>query len=241
MGTLEVNDIQQLLRLIDPTTFGFENDESFNEGLLQMTLDEPVKLQLCHILQHLCDYQLQYRIEGIIAFSEDFVGRLQADQKRRYQVLKELSLPPAIMARKTREFRCPPKDQMQALINFKEDLTDGTLFNEDIEDEIKEMLKDFHSTLVTIQQIVQTNYIIGEQSDIKNMDKAEQISLFSRLLEILIRHAVKKKNEEIVLVEKQIFSKSGKTLSEVIKEAVIQWGRSTNINDHNLIREMFKL
>ncbi|CAF5205839.1 unnamed protein product, partial [Rotaria magnacalcarata] len=62
-----------------------------------------------------------------------------------------------------------------------------------------------------------------------------------RLLEILIRHAVKKKNEEIVLVEKQIFSKSGKTLSEVIKEAVIQWGRSTNINDHNLIREMFKL
>ncbi|CAF5194776.1 unnamed protein product, partial [Rotaria magnacalcarata] len=155
MGTLEVNDIQQLLRLIDPTTFGFENDESFNEGLLQMTLDEPVKLQLCHILQHLCDYQLQYRIEGIIAFSEDFVGRLQADQKRRYQVLKELSLPPAIMARKTREFRCPPKDQMQALINFKEDLTDGTLFNEDIEDEIKEMLKDFHSTLVTIQQIVQ--------------------------------------------------------------------------------------
>ncbi len=43
-----------------------------------MKLDEPVKLQLCYVLQHLCDYQLQYRIEGTIAFSEEFVGRLQA-------------------------------------------------------------------------------------------------------------------------------------------------------------------
>ena len=43
-----------------------------------MKLDEPVKLQLCFILQHLCRYQLQYRIEGIIAFSEEFVARLQA-------------------------------------------------------------------------------------------------------------------------------------------------------------------
>ena len=43
-----------------------------------MKLDEPVKLQLCYVLQHLCEYQLQYRIEGIIAFSEEFVARLQA-------------------------------------------------------------------------------------------------------------------------------------------------------------------
>ena len=47
---------------------------------------------------------------------------------------------------------------MQALINFREDVTDITLLNEDIEDEIKEMLKGFHSTLVIIQQIVQVGY-----------------------------------------------------------------------------------
>ena len=50
---------------------------------------------------------------------------------------------------------------------------------------------------------------MGEPSDIKNMDKAEQISLFSRLLEVLIRHAVNKKNEENVVVEKQVLPKSG--------------------------------
>jgi hypothetical protein len=75
---LETNDIQQLLHLIDPTSFGLEHDKHLDEGLLQMKLDEPVKLQLCYVLQHLCNYQLQYRIEGIIAFSEEFVGRLQA-------------------------------------------------------------------------------------------------------------------------------------------------------------------
>lgn len=74
----DVNDIQQLLRLIDPNTFGVEYEKYFTGGLLQMKLDEPVKLQLCFILQHLCRYQLQYRIEGIIAFSEEFVARLQA-------------------------------------------------------------------------------------------------------------------------------------------------------------------
>lgn len=73
-----MTDIQQLLRLIDPTSFGWDTDKDFDEGLLQMKVDEPVKLQLCYLLQHLCNYQLQYRIEGVIAFSEEFVGRLQS-------------------------------------------------------------------------------------------------------------------------------------------------------------------
>ena len=75
---LETADIQQLLYLIDPAAFGYGADIHIDEGLLQMKLDEPVKLQLCYVLQHLCNYQLQYRIEGTIAFSEDFVGRLQS-------------------------------------------------------------------------------------------------------------------------------------------------------------------
>ena len=75
---VEVNDIQQLLYLIDPTSFASDSDRHLDEGLLQMRLDEPVKLQLCYVLQHLCNYQLQYRVEACIAFSEEFVGRLQA-------------------------------------------------------------------------------------------------------------------------------------------------------------------
>ena len=52
-------------------------DKSKIKGLLHMKLAEPVKLELCRILQHLCDLQLRHRIESIIAFSDDFVGRCQ--------------------------------------------------------------------------------------------------------------------------------------------------------------------
>ncbi|CAF3538671.1 unnamed protein product [Rotaria sordida] len=246
MGSLEVNDIQQLLRLIDPTSFGLDTDVDFDEGLVQMKLDEPVKLQLCHVLQHLCDYQLQYRVEAIIAFSEEFVGRLQSDQKRRYSVLKESSLPPALMAKKTREFRCPPKDQMQALMDFKRDSDETTFGHEDMQEEIKDMLKNFHSTVLVLQQVLETNndlYKTSNVSKINELDRNEQISLFSRLLETVIRHAIKKKTEVRLIdnIDRQLVLKPGKTLCEVIKATVIKWGRQTHINDPNLIREMFKL
>ncbi|CAF4801929.1 unnamed protein product, partial [Rotaria sp. Silwood2] len=65
--------------------------------------------------------------------------------------------------------------------------------------------------------------------------------LCARLLEMLIRHAIKQKQEENIIVEKQLTCKSGKTPCEVIKETVIKWGLITHINDPNLIREMFKL
>lgn len=41
------------------------------------------------------------------------------------------------------------------------------------------------------------------------IDNAEQISLFSRLLETLIRYAVKKKAEEKPIVEKHVIPRSG--------------------------------
>ena len=47
-------------------------------GLLQMQLDEPVKLEVCFLLQHLCDSQLRHRVESIVNFSEDFVAECQA-------------------------------------------------------------------------------------------------------------------------------------------------------------------
>ncbi|CAF1381800.1 unnamed protein product, partial [Adineta ricciae] len=242
MGSLEENDIRQLLTLIDPTSFHFQLDRHFKKGLFQMRLDEPVKLQLCYILQHLCRYQLQYRVEGIISFSEEFVARLQADQKRRYHTLQEANLSPALMAKKTREFRCPPKDQMQALMNFKALLTDATNAHQDgIHDELKLMMKNFHSNLLALQHVVELDEILNETVKITQVDSNEQVALFPRLLETVIRYSLKKKEEEKEIQNKQITYNTEKTLSEVIKSTVIKWGRSTNISDPNLVREMFKL
>ena len=89
------------------------------------------------------------------------------------------------------------------------------------------------------------------------MDSHEQYSFFSRLLEMVIRHAMKSKQEEDMHSNERFASKPGsrfywttslnlvvlclETLCEVIKSTVIKWGRSTHIHDPNLIREMFKL
>jgi hypothetical protein len=44
---------------------------------------------------------------------------------------------------------------MQALMNFKENLNETIVGNEDIKEEIKDMLKNFHSNLLVLQQVVE--------------------------------------------------------------------------------------
>ncbi len=51
-----------------------------------------------------------------------------------------------------------------------------------------------------------TNY---QQTNFNQMDYNEQISLFSRLLEIVIRHALKKKHEENINLNQQLTYKPG--------------------------------
>ena len=56
MGLVTDAEIKQLLRLVDPVTF---SDIPDGQGLLQMDLEEDVKLQLCAIFHHLCDAQVR--------------------------------------------------------------------------------------------------------------------------------------------------------------------------------------
>lgn len=81
-----------------------------------MKMAEGAKLQMCYVLQHLCDIQLRHRVEYIISFSHDFVSEIQGDQIRRYTEIKQSDLPSAVAAKKTKEFRCPPRDQMNIIL-----------------------------------------------------------------------------------------------------------------------------
>ena len=69
-------------------------------------------LQLCRLLHHLCDMQLRHRVESLIAFSDSFVEGAQKDQLRRYTEPKQTDMPMAEAAKKPREFRCPPHEQV---------------------------------------------------------------------------------------------------------------------------------
>ena len=44
---------------------------------------------------------------------------------------------------------------MQALMDFKREAGEEAVGNEDIQEEIKEMLKNFHSNLLVLQQVVE--------------------------------------------------------------------------------------
>lgn len=103
---------------------------------------------------------------------------------------------------------------MQALMDFKRDSEEESVGNEDMQEEIKEMLKNFHSNLLVLQQVVEAGddiYHSDKSSKLNELDRNEQISLFSRLLEIVIRHALKKKNEEQLLknLNNQLMLKPG--------------------------------
>lgn len=96
--------------------FTLDGKDEHRKGLLHMKMAEGAKLQMCYLLHHLNDIQLRHRVESIIAFSHDFVGDLQTDQLRRYIEIKQSDLPSAVAAKKTKEFRCPPREQMNAIL-----------------------------------------------------------------------------------------------------------------------------
>ena len=111
-----------------------------------MNLEDDIKYEICKLFHSLCDYLLRYRIEAITNFSAGIVSEIQSDQKKRYNELKESPLPNAIIAKKTKEFRCQARDQMMQLVTFK-------ATNLDLADSIKEAMQTFHEKLNKVAQI----------------------------------------------------------------------------------------
>lgn len=164
-------EITALMGYLDPVRFGDMANVSLEEGLLKLSLDDDIKYEICKLLHTLCDYILRYRVEAIVSFSSDFVKKIQSDQKRRYNELKESTLPSAIMAKKTREFRCPARDQMQALVNFKS--SDSKTL--DISDDIKFQLQVFHQNLNRLVQIKER-----DQDDGDNMNDQDSRGIIGK-------------------------------------------------------------
>lgn len=74
----------------------------------------PVYFQMCELLQYFCDCELKHRIESIVSFSDGFVSKLQFNQKFRYnELMVALNMSAAVTAKKTKEFRSPPHEQVR--------------------------------------------------------------------------------------------------------------------------------
>ncbi|NXC37611.1 RYR2 protein, partial [Penelope pileata] len=256
MGIFHNGDLKHILQLIEPRVFkeaASQEDERDlsekelssdelkseeaedetkgeqvpKEGLLQMKLPEPVKLQMCHLLQYLCDCQVRHRIEAIVAFSDDFVAKLQENQRFRYnEVMQALNMSAALTARKTKEFRSPPQEQINMLLNFKDDKTDCPC-----PEEIRDQLLDFHEDLMTHCGI--------ELDEDGTLDGNSDLTIRGRLLYLMEKVTYLKKKQAEKPVDDD--DKTSSTLQQLISDTMVRWAQESVIEDPELVRAMFVL
>ena len=80
------------------------------------------------------------------------MGEIQADQLRRYIEIKQSDLPSAVAAKKTKEFRCPPREQMNAILGFK-NFSEEELEEAPCGNDLRSKLLDFHGLLMVKAKI----------------------------------------------------------------------------------------
>uniref|UniRef100_A0A671MXC6 Ryanodine receptor 2-like n=1 Tax=Sinocyclocheilus anshuiensis TaxID=1608454 RepID=A0A671MXC6_9TELE len=192
------------------------------QNLLQMKLPEAVKLQVCHLLKYLCDCQVRHRVEAVMSFSGDFVGRLQDNQRFRYnEVMDALNMSAALTACKTKEFRSPPQEQINMMLSFREECQECPC-PEDVQD----LMWEFHQDLMS-----------HCGSDSENEDEDNQSvrnhlqSLVDKIINLKRRMSVKLKQTSPFLV----------SLQQLILETMLHWAQEGTIEDPALVRAVFSL
>uniref|UniRef100_A0A3P9PYD1 Ryanodine receptor 1 n=1 Tax=Poecilia reticulata TaxID=8081 RepID=A0A3P9PYD1_POERE len=206
-----------------------EEEEAPEEGLLQMKLPESVKLQMCTLLQYFCDCELRHRVEAIVAYSDNFVQDVQKNQRVRYnQLMRAFTMSAAETARKTREFRSPPQDQVILLTNFKHGPEDEDC---PVPEDVRETLANFHNDI-----LLHCGIHIEHEAEEEEVDT----SLRGRLLSLVdkVKNFRKKEEEEVPEVEEE---PKPSTLQELISHTMIHWAQESFIQNPELVRLMFSL
>ncbi|XP_071665440.1 ryanodine receptor 3 isoform X10 [Patagioenas fasciata] len=253
MGVFDDDDVKQVLLLIDPNVFGDHKEETEErmekeevtqveekaveagekaiketkapaKGLLQTRLPESVKLQMCHLLNYFCDCELQHRVEAIVSFADCYVSKLQYNQKYRYnELMQALNMSAALTAKKTKEFRSPPQEQINMLLNFQ--LGEDCPCPEEIRDELYE----FHDDL-----LIHCGIPLEEEEE-----EEEDSSLTGKLRSLMYKIKGPPKAEKVEPKEEE--EKSPTTLKELISQTMVRWSQEDHIQDPELVRIMYTL
>ncbi|CAB3399073.1 unnamed protein product [Caenorhabditis bovis] len=241
IGLITDEELETLLTLIYPQAFDEKYEPSTTQkGITQLELDEPVKIQFVNILDHLCDIQLRHRIESLVAFSEGFVGELQSDQCKRYMDIKQTDMPPAEAAKKTKEFRCPPKEQMFRLLMCKVKEERDPTYNDDDADvdqcpmaeSLQQQLRDFCEILV------------GKIGNVNEESVDEQLALIESeegsWVDSLARIVVKVP-PPLEQHDAENQKKGTQNFRDMIVTMMKEWALGDFIENSELIRSMFRL
>uniref|UniRef100_A0A669DCL0 Ryanodine receptor 3 n=1 Tax=Oreochromis niloticus TaxID=8128 RepID=A0A669DCL0_ORENI len=193
------------------------------KGLLEKSLPESVKRQMCELLHYFCDCELKHRIESIVSFSDSFVSKLQYNQKFRYnELMLALNMSAAVTAKKTKEFRSPPQEQINILLNFS--AGEDCPCPEEIQDE----LNSFHEELRLHCGI-----------PVEEEEEEQDTSIKGRLLALLykIKGPPQKTEQEPTETEQA----APTNLKELISQTITSWAQESHIQDPELVRVMFSL
>ncbi|XP_063040140.1 ryanodine receptor 3-like [Engraulis encrasicolus] len=250
MGVLASQDVHKILLLIEPNVFGEQSREEhvgkegmssaeekaveageaeakearqLRKGLLEKKLPESVKRQMCELLHYFCDCELKHRIEAIVSFSDSFVSKLQYNQKFRYnELMLALNMSAAVTAKKTKEFRSPPQEQINMLLNFS--------MGEDCPcpEEIQEELYDFHNELR-----LHCGIPMEEEEDEPDM------TIRGRLMALVYKIKGQPLKTEQEPKEKEMAAPTN--LKELISQTMVSWAQESHIQDPELVRVMFSL
>lgn len=241
-GYIEDNDLGSLLILIDPATFDNEYDleaEAKLKGLLEMQLDEGVKLQMCYILHHLYDVQLRHRVESIIAFTSQFVADVQVDQLRRYISVKQEDLPAAVAAKKTREFRCAPKEQMRMILGFK-NLEDDQAENCPTGEDLRTALNEFHGDLMGRAKVILEG-CAEEEATTDNKTSEEGKFSWSKKIFGLVKVGKASIEGPVSPNDQENDNRQEEIFIHKVVDTVKHWSQESEIEDRELIRQLFYL
>ncbi|XP_072293061.1 ryanodine receptor 2 [Eucyclogobius newberryi] len=241
MGVFEDADLRRVLTLFLPQAFSdeeqlakqkdneeqiLENDQNF--GLLHMKLPEAVQFELCQVLSFLCDCQVRHRVEAIVAFSCNFVGQLQENQRFRYdEVMQALHMSVALTARKTKEFRSPPQEQINMLISFKD--KDTKCEDCPCPEEVQQLLKEFHHLL---------KQHCGPELDRGSEDDEDaEISIKDQLCSLIFQAcgARKSSTDETSSVQNPA------SFADLISKTTMLWASEAKIDDPDLVKAIFSL
>ncbi|KAI9543854.1 Ryanodine receptor 3 [Dissostichus eleginoides] len=193
------------------------------KGLLAKSLPEPVKRQMCELLHYFCDCELKHRIESIVSFSDDFVSKLQYNQKFRYnELMLAFEMSAAVTAKKTKEFRSPPHEQINILLNFS--AGEDCPCPEDIQEE----LNIFHEELRLHCGI-----------PIEEEEEEQDTSIKGRLLALLYKIKGPPQKPEAEPTEQEQAAPTN--LKELISQTITSWAQESHIQDPELVRVMFSL
>ncbi|XP_031434602.1 ryanodine receptor 2 isoform X2 [Clupea harengus] len=196
-------------------------------GLLRMKLPEAVKLQVCNLLEYLCDCQVRHRVEAVVAFADGFVARLQDNQRFRYnEVMQALNMSAALTARKTKEFRSPPQEQINLLLNFREEQLECPCPLE-----IQDLLQEFHSDLMSHCGIeIDEDSEAGDDGD---------LSVRGRLSGLVEKVNSLKRRLSLCPVESVAVKPV--SLRQMISDAMLRWAQEAPMGDPVLVRAVFEL